>query len=34
MQYPLISEYVKAIQDAGDNLDNDKYLNKINIIIG
>ena len=20
MQYPLISEYVKAIQDAGDNL--------------
>ena len=21
MQYPLISEYVKAIQDASDNLD-------------
>ena len=21
MQYPLISEYVKAIQDAGDNLE-------------
>ena len=26
MQYPLISEYVKAIQDAGDNLDKLAYL--------
>mgnify|MGYP005965192129 CR=1 FL=1 len=26
MQYPLISEYVKAIQDAGDNLDKLSYL--------
>ena len=26
MQYPLISEYVKAIQDASDNLDKLAYL--------
>ena len=26
MQYPLISEYVKAIQDAGDNLNKLAYL--------
>ena len=29
MQYPLISEYVKAIQDAGDNLDNLSYLTPV-----
>ena len=29
MQYPLISEYVKAIQDAGDNLDKLSYLTPI-----
>ena len=29
MQYPLISEYVKAIQDAGDNLDKLSYLTPV-----
>ena len=29
MQYPLISEYVKAIQDAGDNLDKLAYLTPV-----
>ncbi|MGN9177206.1 leucine-rich repeat protein [Segatella copri] len=29
MQYPLISEYVKAIQDAGDNLDKLAYLSPV-----
>ena len=29
MQYPLISEYVKAIQDAGDNLDQLAYLTPV-----
>ena len=29
MQYPLISEYVKAIQDAGDNLDKLAHLTPI-----
>ena len=29
MQYPLISEYVKAIQDAGDNLDKLAYLTSV-----
>ena len=29
MQYPLISEYVKAIQDAGDNLNKLAYLTPI-----
>ena len=29
MQYPLISEYVKAIQDAGDNLDKLFYLTPV-----
>ena len=29
MQYPLISEYVKAIQDAGDNLDKLSFLTPV-----
>ena len=29
MQYPLISEYVKAIQDAGDNLEQLAYLTPV-----
>ena len=29
MQYPLISEYVKTIQDAGDNLDKLSYLTPV-----
>ena len=29
MQYPLISEYVKAIQDAGDNLDKLSHLTPV-----
>ena len=29
MQYPLISEYVKAIQDVGDNLDKLAYLTPV-----
>ena len=29
MQYPLISEYVKAIQDAGDNLEKLAYLTPV-----
>ena len=29
MQYPLISEYVKAIQDAADNLDKLAYLTPV-----
>ena len=29
MQYPLISEYVKAIQDAGDNLEQLSYLTPV-----
>ena len=29
MRYPLISEYVKAIQDAGDNLDKLAYLTPV-----
>ena len=29
MQYPLISEYVKAIQDAGDNLEELAYLTPV-----
>ena len=29
MQYPLISEYVKAIQNAGDNLDKLSYLTPV-----
>ena len=29
MQYPLISEYVKAIQDAGNNLDKLSYLTPV-----
>ena len=29
MQYPLISEYVKAIQEAGDNLDKLAYLTPV-----
>ena len=29
MQYPLISEYVKVIQDAGDNLDKLAYLTPV-----
>ena len=29
MQFPLISEYVKAIQDAGDNLDKLAYLTPV-----
>ena len=29
MQYPLISEYVKAIQDADDNLDKLAYLTPV-----
>ena len=29
MQYPLMSEYVKAIQDAGDNLDKLAYLTPV-----
>ena len=29
MQYPLISEYVKAIQDAGDNFDKLAYLTPV-----
>ena len=29
MQYPLISEYVRAIQDAGDNLDKLSYLTPV-----
>ena len=29
MQYPLISEYVKAIQDAGDNLDKLAFLTPV-----
>ena len=29
MQYPLISEYVKALQDAGDNLDKLAYLSPV-----
>ena len=29
MQYPLVSEYVKAIQDAGDNLDKLAYLTPV-----
>ena len=29
MQYPLMSEYVKAIQDAGDNLDKLSYLTPV-----
>ena len=29
MQYPLISEYVKAIQDGGDNLDKLAYLTPV-----
>ena len=29
MQYPLISEYIKAIQDAGDNLDKLAYLTPV-----
>jgi len=29
MQYPLISEYVKAIQDAGDNFDKLSYLTPV-----
>ena len=29
MQHPLISEYVKAIQDAGDNLDKLSYLTPV-----
>ena len=29
MQYPLISEYVKAIQDAGDNLEKLSYLTPV-----
>ena len=29
MQYPLISEYAKAIQDAGDNLDKLSYLTPV-----
>ena len=29
MQYPLISEYVKAIQDASDNLDKLAYLTPV-----
>jgi len=29
VQYPLISEYVKAIQDAGDNLDKLAYLTPV-----
>lgn len=29
IQYPLISEYVKAIQDAGDNLDKLAYLTPV-----
>lgn len=29
MQYPLISEYVKAIQDAGDNLNKLAYLTPV-----
>ena len=29
MQYPLISEYVKAIQDAGDNLDKLAHLTPV-----
>ena len=29
MQYPLISEYVKAIQDASDNLEQLAYLTPV-----
>lgn len=29
MQYPLISEYVKAIQDAGDNLEELAHLTPV-----
>ena len=29
MQYPLISEYVKAIQDAGDNLEQLAHLTPV-----
>ena len=29
MQYPLISEYVKAIQDAGNNLDKLAHLTPV-----
>lgn len=29
MQYPLISEYVKAIQDASDNLDKLAHLTPV-----
>ena len=29
MQYPLMSEYVKAIQDAGDNLEQLAHLTPV-----